>query len=75
VRRSVIAGVGSALPKRRVTNDELAAQVDTSDEWIVERTGIKSRYIAADGETTGSLATDAARKAWPAPASRLPTST
>jgi len=63
VRRSVIAGVGSALPKRRVTNDELASQVDTSDEWIVERTGIKSRYIAADGETTGSLATDAARKA------------
>jgi len=63
VTRSVIAGVGSALPKRRVTNDELAAQVDTSDEWIVERTGIKSRYIAADGETTGSLATDAARKA------------
>ena len=63
MRRSVIAGVGSALPKRRVTNDELASQVDTSDEWIVERTGIKSRYIAADGETTGSLATDAARKA------------
>ena len=62
-RRSVIAGVGSALPKRRVTNDELAATVDTSDEWIVARTGIRSRYIAADGETTGSLATDAARKA------------
>ena len=63
MRRSVIAGVGSALPKRRVTNHELVSQVDTSDEWIVERTGIKSRYIAADGETTGSLATDAARKA------------
>ena len=63
MRRSVIAGVGSALPKRRVTNDELASQVDTSDEWIVERTGIKARYIAADGETTGSLATEAARKA------------
>jgi 3-oxoacyl-[acyl-carrier-protein] synthase-3 len=62
-RRSVIAGVGSALPQRRVTNDELAATVDTSDEWIVERTGIRSRYIAADGETTGSLATEAARKA------------
>jgi 3-oxoacyl-[acyl-carrier-protein] synthase III len=61
-RRSVIAGVGSALPKRRVTNDELAAQVDTSDEWIVERTGIRSRYIAGDGETTGTLATEAARK-------------
>ncbi|HJP68724.1 MAG TPA: 3-oxoacyl-ACP synthase, partial [Sphingomicrobium sp.] len=62
-RRSVIAGVGSALPQRRVTNDELAATVDTSDEWIVARTGIRSRYIAGDGETTGSLATEAARKA------------
>ena len=62
-RRSVIAGVGSALPQRRVTNDELATTLDTSDEWIVERTGIRSRYIAADGETTGSLATEAARKA------------
>jgi 3-oxoacyl-[acyl-carrier-protein] synthase-3 len=62
-RRSVVAGVGSALPARKVTNDELAAQVDTSDEWIVERTGIRSRYIAADGETTGTLATEAARKA------------
>jgi len=63
VRRSVIAGVGSALPKRRVTNDELAESVDTSDEWIVARTGIRSRYIASDGETTGSLATEAARRA------------
>ena len=62
-RRSVVAGVGSALPKRKVTNDELAATVDTSDEWIVERTGISSRYIAADGETTGTLALDAARRA------------
>jgi len=62
-RRSVVAGVGSALPARKVTNEELAAQVDTSDEWIVERTGIRSRYIAADGETTGTLATEAARRA------------
>ena len=62
-RRSVVAGVGSALPQRKVTNDELAATVDTSDEWIVERTGIRSRYIAADGETTGSLALEAARRA------------
>jgi 3-oxoacyl-[acyl-carrier-protein] synthase III len=61
--RSVIAGVGSALPKRRVDNAELAAQVDTSDEWIIERTGIRTRYIAGDGETTASLATDAARAA------------
>jgi len=63
VRRSVVAGVGSALPARRVTNDELAESVDTSDEWIVARTGIRSRYIASDGETTGSLATEAARRA------------
>jgi 3-oxoacyl-[acyl-carrier-protein] synthase-3 len=63
MRRSVVAGVGSALPKRQVTNDELAESVDTSDEWIVERTGIRSRFIASDGETTGSLATEAARKA------------
>jgi 3-oxoacyl-[acyl-carrier-protein] synthase-3 len=62
-RRSVIAGVGSALPKRQVTNEELARSVDTTDEWIVERTGIRNRYIAAEGETTGSLATDAARAA------------
>jgi len=62
-RRSVILGSGSALPERRMDNAELAEQVDTSDEWIVERTGIRSRYIAADGETTGTLATDAARAA------------
>ena len=61
--RSVIAGVGSALPRRRVDNAELAAQVDTSDAWIVERTGIRSRYIAGEGETTGTLAADAARAA------------
>jgi 3-oxoacyl-[acyl-carrier-protein] synthase III len=61
--RSVIAGVGSALPKRRVDNEELAKQVDTSDQWIVDRTGIRSRYIADEGETTASLATDAARAA------------
>jgi len=62
-RRAVIAGTGSALPRRRVTNADLAETVDTSDEWIVERTGIRSRYIAGDGETTSSLATDAARRA------------
>ncbi|MFL6765908.1 MAG: beta-ketoacyl-ACP synthase III [Sphingomicrobium sp.] len=62
-RRSVIAGVGSALPSRRVTNDELAVTVDTTDEWIVGRTGIRSRYIAGEGETTGTLATAAARRA------------
>ena len=61
--KSVIAGVGSALPKRRVDNAELAERVETSDEWIIERTGIRTRYIAAEGETTASLATDAARTA------------
>jgi len=61
--RSVIVGTGSALPARRVDNAELAATVDTSDEWIVERTGIRSRYIAGDGETTATLALDAARSA------------
>ena len=61
--RSVVLGVGSALPKRRVTNQELAETVDTSDEWIVERTGIRSRYVAGEGETTASLATNAARRA------------
>jgi 3-oxoacyl-[acyl-carrier-protein] synthase III len=61
--RSVILGVGSALPKRMVTNDELAETVDTNDQWIVERTGIRSRYIAGEGETTATLATDAARRA------------
>lgn len=62
-RRSLVKGLGSALPKRKVTNDELAATIDTSDEWIVERTGIRSRYIASEGETTGTLATEAARRA------------
>jgi len=62
-RRSVIAGTGSALPKRCVTNAELAKTVDTTDEWIVERTGIRSRYIADSTETTASLAADACRRA------------
>jgi 3-oxoacyl-[acyl-carrier-protein] synthase-3 len=62
-RNSVIVGTGSALPPRRVTNAELAERVDTTHEWIVERTGIEARHIAADGETTATLATEAARKA------------
>ena len=62
-RRSVILGTGSALPPRRVTNAELAERVETSHEWIVARTGIEARHIAADGETTATLATEAARKA------------
>ena len=61
--RSVLVGTGSALPARAVSNAELAETVDTSDEWIVERTGIRNRYIAGEGETTSTLATDAARRA------------
>nr|WP_218036128.1 beta-ketoacyl-ACP synthase III [Sphingobium sp. 15-1] len=56
-------GTGSALPVRAVSNAELAQTVDTSDEWIVERTGIRNRYIAGEGETTATLATDAAKAA------------
>jgi 3-oxoacyl-[acyl-carrier-protein] synthase-3 len=63
MRRSVILGTGSALPARRVSNAELSETVDTSDEWIVERTGIRFRHIAGEGETTSTLATDAARAA------------
>ena len=62
-RRSVLIGTGSALPARAVSNADLAAQIDTSDEWIVERTGIRNRYIAAEGETTGTLAAQAGRAA------------
>jgi len=63
IRRSVLLGTGSALPVRSVSNAELAQTVDTSDEWIVERTGIHNRHIAGEGETTSTLATDAARAA------------
>jgi 3-oxoacyl-[acyl-carrier-protein] synthase-3 len=61
--RSVLLGTGSALPVRRVSNAELAQEVDTSDEWIVERTGIRFRHIAGPDETTATLARDAARAA------------
>ncbi len=61
--RSRLRGTGSALPANVVTNAELAARVDTSDEWIVERTGIRQRYIASDDETTSTLAIAAARAA------------
>ena len=61
--RSVVRGVGAYLPERCVTNAELARTVDTSDEWILQRTGITRRYFAAPGETTSQLATAAARAA------------
>jgi len=59
----VFRGVGSYLPKRVLTNADLAKMVDTSDEWIVERTGIRARHIAADGELTSDLGIAAARQA------------
>ncbi|OIQ93101.1 3-oxoacyl-[acyl-carrier-protein] synthase 3 [mine drainage metagenome] len=61
--RSRIIGVGGYLPERVVTNAELAARVDTSDEWIIERTGIRQRHVAAEGQKTSDLAIAAARKA------------
>jgi len=63
VRRSVVCGVGAYLPERVLGNEELARMVDTSDDWIVERTGIRQRHIAAEGEYTSDLATSAARAA------------
>jgi 3-oxoacyl-[acyl-carrier-protein] synthase-3 len=61
--RSVVLGCGSYLPSRILTNDELARQVETSDEWIVQRTGIRQRHIAAKGELTSDLAIAAAKAA------------
>ena len=63
MKRAVIRGSGSALPTQVVTNADLAERVDTTDEWIIERTGIRQRYIASEGETTATLATEAARAA------------
>ena len=63
MRRSRILGTGSYRPANRVTNADLASRVDTSDEWIVQRTGISARHLAADGETTSMLATKAAERA------------
>ena len=63
VTRAVVIGAGHYLPARSVTNDELAQTVDTSDEWIVARSGIKRRHFAAEGERTSHLATNAARAA------------
>jgi len=60
---SVVRGVGGYLPAKVLTNDDLGKMVDTSDSWITERTGIKKRHIAADGETTSDMATKAAQRA------------
>ncbi|WP_293700917.1 beta-ketoacyl-ACP synthase III [Sphingopyxis sp. UBA6734] len=61
--RAILAGTGSALPRTRVSNAELAERVDTSDEWIVERTGIRFRHIAEPDETTATLGAAAAQQA------------
>jgi len=63
MKRSIVAGCGSYLPDRVVTNEELSERVDTSDEWIVARTGIRQRYIAAEGQMTSDLALAAAERA------------
>ena len=60
--RSVVLGCGSYLPQQILTNAELAARIDTSDEWIVQRTGIRQRHIAAEGEFTSHLAIKAAQR-------------
>ena len=61
--RSVVLGCGSYLPSRVLSNAELSRMVDTSDEWITQRTGIRERHIAAEGETTSDMAIAAARGA------------
>ena len=61
--RAVITGCGSFAPAKKLTNDDLAKMMDTSDEWITTRTGIKTRHITTDEETTAFLATEAAKKA------------
>jgi len=61
--RSVVSGCGSYLPENVVTNEQLTERVDTTDEWIIERTGIRQRHIAAEGEKTSDLAIEAAKRA------------
>ncbi len=61
--RAVITGHGSFVPAKTLTNDDLAKMVDTSDEWITSRTGVKVRHITTDNETTAFLATEAAKRA------------
>lgn len=62
-RRSVVTGVGACLPDRVVTNKELESKVETTDEWIVQRTGITQRYVAGEHETTSTLGRGAAERA------------
>jgi 3-oxoacyl-[acyl-carrier-protein] synthase-3 len=69
--RSLIAGCGAYLPERQVTNHDLAKMVDTSDEWIVERTGIRVRHVAAEGELTSHLALKACDRALAAAVTKI----
>ncbi|MCI0498954.1 MAG: ketoacyl-ACP synthase III [Planctomycetales bacterium] len=62
-RRAILAGTGSFVPPKVLTNDDLTKIVDTSNDWIVTRTGIKTRHVVSDGETTATLAAEAARRA------------
>ncbi len=62
-RRSVVRGVGGYLPPKCITNADLATNLDTTDEWIVERTGMKQRHVLADGQNTSDLAAEAAKLA------------
>src|SRR4029079_2310506 len=60
---AIITGTGSSLPEKRLTNEDLSKMVDTNDEWIVQRTGIRERRIAGPGESTATMGTAAAKKA------------
>jgi 3-oxoacyl-[acyl-carrier-protein] synthase-3 len=62
-RQVVLAGTGSYLPEKTLTNEDLTKIVETSDEWITQRTGIKTRHVASEGETTATLAAEAAKRA------------
>ena len=62
-RRAILAGTGSFVPEKTLTNEDLTKIIDTSDEWITTRTGIKTRHVVSDGETTATLAAEAARRA------------
>ena len=68
---SVVRGVGGYLPEKALSNNDLALMVDTTDEWITARTGIKTRYIAAEGETTSDLAAKASKRAMKARLARF----
>src|ERR1700753_2601410 len=60
---AIIAGTGSYVPEKRLTNDDLSKLVDTNDEWIVQRTGIKERRVVSEGESTARLAIQASKRA------------